>query len=472
MIALVAWLGLVGALAVRGGNEHAVEPIDPDAMVLGPSQERWMGIFFQDQQVGFAVRRTSPVEGGSTLFEGRSQFQVATFGKLQQVSTAGTALVDPSGVLERFDFIMLADQVRLVARGEVAGQEIVMEIDQAGETSILRFPISKPPQVGMSLEGAIRRQDLRVGHSFAVPYFDPLTLAEGEMRFDVTDVEVMASGEEAYWLKARFGEIETRSLITPSGETLRQEGSLGMSMVRMTAKEAQVLSGGEPIDLIDASAVPLEPGQTRLDSPRQTRVLKVRVKGVSVDKIPSNPPHQVVTGDTVRIETPLALELPAQPFIRDVPGQWLKREIIGPELQPRPPEWTESSPALGLLSALDPYNLRSTPTIPAQHRDWQYFGVLAETAMSTLRSLSRWPAPSGLSPGSRPAWSTQTESDPAEHSTTMPGPRYSWALMWAGWLSTQPSARCPPMRPTSSWSKATWTVKSRSSAWSDAYVWS
>jgi hypothetical protein len=371
MIALVAWLGLVGALAVRGGNEHAVEPIDPDAMVLGPSQERWMGIFFQDQQVGFAVRRTSPVEGGSTLFEGRSQFQVATFGKLQQVSTAGTALVDPSGVLERFDFIMLADQVRLVARGEVAGQEIVMEIDQAGETSILRFPISKPPQVGMSLEGAIRRQDLRVGHSFAVPYFDPLTLAEGEMRFDVTDVEVMASGEEAYWLKARFGEIETRSLITPSGETLRQEGSLGMSMVRMTAKEAQVLSGGEPIDLIDASAVPLEPGQTRLDSPRQTRVLKVRVKGVSVDKIPSNPPHQVVTGDTVRIETPLALELPAQPFIRDVPGQWLKREIIGPELQPRPPEWTESSPALGLLSALDPYNLRSTPTIPAQHREIQ-----------------------------------------------------------------------------------------------------
>ena len=213
MLALVAWLGLAGAVVWQGEPNQTVRAIQTEALTLGPSQERWMGIFFQDQHVGFAVRRSAEVSEGGMLYEGRSQFQVATFGKLQQVTTAGTALVDASGALERFDFLMLADQVRLVARGEVHDREIVMEIDQAGETSVMRFSVDRPPQVGVSLEGAIRRQELFVGHSFSVPYFDPLTLADGEMTFQVTDVEVLASGEEAYWLTSRFGEVQTRSLV-------------------------------------------------------------------------------------------------------------------------------------------------------------------------------------------------------------------------------------------------------------------
>ena len=330
-----------------------------------------MGIFFQEQHVGFAVQRTSPIDGGGTLYEGRSQFQVATFGKLQKVTTAGTALVDSAGVLERFDFLMLADQVRLVARGEVHDREIVMEIDQAGETSVLRFPVTQRPQVGMSIEGVIRQQELAVGHTFSVPYFDPLTLADGEMSFTVTDVVVLPGGEEAYWMEARFGEILTRTLVTPAGETLRQEGAMGMSMVRMKAKEAQQIAGGEPVDLISASAVPLEPAQARIKAPRTTRQLRVQVSGVPADRIPHEPPLQRVEGDVVWIEAPLRLELPSNPFIRDIPPQWLDRDPLGPELEARPPEWLESSPALALLADLDPKYLETTLTLPVHHPEIQ-----------------------------------------------------------------------------------------------------
>ena len=176
-LAVVLWLVLASVLIGDGGNDRLVRAIDPKALVLGPSQERWMGILFDDQHVGFSVSRSASIEGGGMLFEGRSQFRVATFGKIQQVTTAGTALVNATGALEQFDFVMLADQVRLVARGEVKGREIVMEVDQAGETSTLRFDVSAPPHVGMSLESAIRRQELAVGLKFSVPYFDPLTLS-------------------------------------------------------------------------------------------------------------------------------------------------------------------------------------------------------------------------------------------------------------------------------------------------------
>ena len=369
--ALAAWLALAGLMIVEGTQPEVVQAIDPEALVLGPGQERWMGIFFQEQHVGFTVQRTSPIDGGGTLYEGRSQFQVATFGKLQQVNTAGTALVDSAGVLQRFDFLMLADQVRLVARGEVHDREVVMEIDQAGETSVLRFPVARPPQVGMSIEGIIRQQELSVGHTFSVPYFDPLTLADGDMHFTVTDVEVLPSGEEAYWMEARFGEIRTRTLVTPAGETLRQEGALGLSMVRMTAEEATQISGGDPVDLISASAVPLEPRSARIAHPRTTRKLRVIIAGVPADRIPHEPPLQHVEGNVVWIEAPIRAELASLPFIRDVPPQWLNRDPLGPELVAQPPDWLESSPALDLLSELDPQYLGTTPTLPVLHPEIQ-----------------------------------------------------------------------------------------------------
>jgi hypothetical protein len=332
-IAIAVWLSLASMLIVKGDTEHLVQSIDPAALRLGPSQERWMGIFFEDQQIGFSVSRSASIADGGTLFEGRSQFRIATFGKIQQVTTAGTAIVGADGALQRFDFLMLADQVRLVARGEVKDRELVMEVDQAGETSTLSFPISRPPHVGMSLESAIRRQELAVGLKFTTPYFDPLTLAEGEMEFEVVDVEIFDGGEEAYWLTSKFSGVETRILVTPAGETLRQEGALGMRMVRMTAEDAQNISGEAP-DLISLSAVPFKGSLTNA---RSTRFFSARFAGIEARQIVAQPPMQRVVGDTVTVDMPMLIEIPVSPI-----------SALPPDFEPgdEPPPYLGSSPTL------------------------------------------------------------------------------------------------------------------------------
>jgi len=332
--AIVVWLALAGMLVIDGDSEHFVQSINPEALRLGPSQERWMGILFEDQQVGFSVSRSAAIAAGGTLFESRSQFRIATFGKIQQVTTAGTAVVGADGALERFDFLMLADQVRLVARGEIKGNELVMEVDQAGETSTLSFPITKPPHVGMSLESAIRRQELAVGLKFTTPYFDPLTLAEGEMEFEVVDVEIFDGGEEAYWLTSKFSDVETRTLVTPAGETLRQEGAIGMRMVRMTAEDAQRISDEPPKDLIALSAVPFKGSLTNA---RATRLFSARFSGVEARQIVAQPPMQRVDGDTVTVDMPMLIEIPTLP-ISALPADF--------EQGDEPPVYLGSSPTL------------------------------------------------------------------------------------------------------------------------------
>ncbi|MEL6344665.1 MAG: transglutaminase-like domain-containing protein [Myxococcota bacterium] len=290
-------------------------PLTAEALATGPSAERWNGVFFEDQHVGFTVNRTTPVAGDGRLYESRSSFRIASFGQLQDVVTAGAALTDGGGQLRQFDFFMTAGGVRLVARGEVSGNLITMEVDQAGETTQLEFPVTDPPHVSLSLEDAIRRTELSVGTAFTVPYFDPVTLSQGEMTLRVEGIEVVGNGEEAYWIRSRMGDIETRALVLPTGETLRQEGALGMSLVRMTAEEAtDIPTADAPVDLISLSAVSLV---GTLSSPRDLDRIVLHIQGVDPERIRHEPPLQVREGDRVTVSMPMLLEMPTLPVASD-----------------------------------------------------------------------------------------------------------------------------------------------------------
>ena len=332
VVGLVVFFGLCAVQLVDAQTETHLVPLSAEALTTTDGNERWNGVFFQDQHVGFTVTRSTPVTTGGTLYESRSSFRVATFGQLQEVVTAGAALTDAEGDLRRFDFFMAAGNVHLVARGEVAGDQIVMEVDQAGETSTIEFDIDDPPHVSLSIEEVIRRTELSVGLKFAVPYFDPVTLSQGDMEMKVEEVEILENGEEAYWIRSRMGDIETRSLVTPAGETLRQEGALGLSLVRMSPDLAiDIPATEEPVDLIALSAVPLK-GQ--LNNARTARKLTLQIRGVEPDRVRHEPPLQTLSGDEVTVDIPLLLELPDLPVVDDSEPEWLAATFTLPVTHP------------------------------------------------------------------------------------------------------------------------------------------
>ena len=214
-LALVAFIGLAAALVLGQEERTELVALDASSLDLGPGQERWYGVFFQDQHVGFTVTRTSQTEDGSTLHETRSSFRVATFGKLQEVITAGAALSDPQA--SSASTSSASGDVRLSARGAVEGKQIHMEVNQAGETTALSFDVERPPRVSQSLEALLRNTELR-RQAPGSPYFD-LTLADGEMELVVESVEVLEGGEEAK-LRTEFAGMEPRPdhpRATPSG---------------------------------------------------------------------------------------------------------------------------------------------------------------------------------------------------------------------------------------------------------------
>ena len=204
-----------------------------------------------------------------------------------------------------------------------------MEINQAGEKSELTFDVQNPPHVSLSLEAALRQQELPLEKVFSIPYFDPITLNQQDMVFRVTDSEILENGEEAWWLQSSFGGMVTRTLIDANGAMLRQEGgAMGLSVVRMSPEKAQAIpTGGDDVDLIALSAVPLK---GKLKEPRSKTSLVVDVSGVDAQKITHQPPLQHNRKYRVTIQIPDVSLLEDEEIATTPDNQYLEETLTIP----------------------------------------------------------------------------------------------------------------------------------------------
>ena len=200
---IVAWVALAGSFLLRRPDQTHLVPIDVQALAQGALTEDWMGIYFQDQKVGFAVTGTTGTTDGRRIIQNRSSFRMLAFGEVNEIVTAGTALVDQQSRLQRFDFFMSADPVNISARGEVRDGELAIEVFQAGESQLITIPMAEAPQISMTLGPYLSEAsegDLREGLRFEVPYFDPASLAQDVMILEVVDTEILPDGNEAFWV--------------------------------------------------------------------------------------------------------------------------------------------------------------------------------------------------------------------------------------------------------------------------------
>jgi len=346
-LAVGTWLVLVGFSLKQDDNAHLLPVLDAAALSSAPGEERWTGIYFQGEPVGYAMTRESASKDGGLFIEQQSRFRLATMGQLQDVVTAGAALLTKDHALARFDFVLSADPVHLVARGEVRPQGLVIEVLQGEQSHTLELPLSERPHIALSLGPSLAGREYTVGESFSVPYFDPVTLAQAEMTLRVVDVELLVNAEEAYWLERTFQGMTSRMLITPAGEVIREESAMGLSLQRMGREEALALvEAAKPVDMVRMTAIKLK---KPLPKARRLAVTQLKVSGVPIERLRAYPPIQHVEGDVVTIRMPLMAEIPREPLNIPLPEQaaFLEHTIFlpteHPEIQAKAAELVEGA---------------------------------------------------------------------------------------------------------------------------------
>lgn len=325
VLAIASWVVLAGVtLFGEDGAGETFVPIDVEALVQGALSEEWMGIYVEDQKVGYAFTGTASTVDGGRVIQGRSFQRMHLFGEDREIIQAGVAVVDAENQLQRFDVMISSDAVQLSARGEVRGSTVLLEIVQAGEASTLELELDQPPQIGLTLGGYLSQAsegDMREGMSFEVPYFSPTSLSQSTMTLRVVDTEILPDGSEAFWVEREFEGIITRALVNRGGDTLREEmsaGGLPIWSVRETREQAvDMPDDADPVDFIALSAVTLK---GRLEDPRARMSLTLGVTGVGAENLLHEPPLQTVDGDRITISIPLREELPSLPRAEEDPA--------------------------------------------------------------------------------------------------------------------------------------------------------
>jgi transglutaminase-like putative cysteine protease len=302
-LVLVAWVAQMGLLVRRAWSSSPVA-LAADLAQYGSSAQ-WRGIYYRGDKIGFSVGQTTPTDDGYEIRED-GRLQMMLLGSTASVRLATRASVDRAFNLRSFSFSLDPGTGPTEVRGTLDGRRLDLTIKtSSGERRETR-ELAEPLALSLSLPRALAARGLRPGDTVHVAVFDPATLRNAPMTFEVQAREVVRSAGRpvpAFRVEGRLGGITTRSWITDVGEVVREESPMGLLVVRETPEQARTLAvpGAIQADLLAAAAlVPATP--RRIDDPTTVARLAVRIDDLSgLDPADLQGAGQTATGGAIEV---------------------------------------------------------------------------------------------------------------------------------------------------------------------------
>jgi hypothetical protein len=240
-------------------------------------RQEWLGIYARGQKVGYASMEISG-DGEGFLVEERAMIRLNLLGIPREVRTEARLRTDSTFTLRSFRTSLESGPTRFEMDGEVRPDALVVEIRSAGRSRTHEISLQEPPWLAQNLRYFLFQRPLHVGARFQVPLFDPLTLVSQPLEIIVEAREgETRDGKDfpVYRLLYSWNGLQSRAWVSEAGETLREEGFGGFSLVQ-ESREVALTKGwpvGKGMDFMQASAVPVE---TQLAAPRELSYLKIR----------------------------------------------------------------------------------------------------------------------------------------------------------------------------------------------------
>jgi transglutaminase superfamily protein len=340
------WAGVMGLLLVRSG---ALTPARARIVRPLPAEPRdeWHAIYAGDRKIGYSHRTRRPTTDGFEI-EADTSMQLAMMGTSQTVRTRLSADTDRALVLRRFRFHLRSGTIDFAVDGVVRGGVVAIDSPTLGQQTI-PLPKDVPLALSETVQDMLGVERIETGQSYRYTIIDPATAGPASISLRIGPLEsvTLPSGERrAYRIDEEYQGTTFRLWMDPDGTVLKEEGPLGLTIVReIDGRTAMAgLEGG--VDLAEAAAIPV--GRA-IESPREARRLRLRVSRAPASTTLSFPPRQRAQGDRVVIETEdpasfrsfevperdprFADDLAATPFLQigDASVQQAAREAAGSE---------------------------------------------------------------------------------------------------------------------------------------------
>ncbi len=292
-IRALKWHHVAGALVLGvfffllymrvGGQETLlIGPTGPEAPAVpgGEGREVWMDILQGGRKIGY-THRSLFREDGAWRFVDTMVMRVNTMGVVQGLAISSRGRLKADLTLSSFAMDLSSNLFRFAARGEVRGRRLVLWAGPPGEMRRYDLVLKEAPYLGVSVLPAAWGAARGKG-SASLSVFDPATLGVRPVKIKILGEETLQIGGKPLRLTkvaVDFMGSPQYAWVDRDGEIYREEGALGLALVRTTREEAlRPLPEAPAADLTLAASVPVDGA---LPDPARLTVLTVAVEGVS-----------------------------------------------------------------------------------------------------------------------------------------------------------------------------------------------
>ncbi|MDP3773773.1 MAG: transglutaminase-like domain-containing protein [Gemmatimonadales bacterium] len=331
---VVAWLAGLGLLLKREYFKSSTIRLAEAATRVGPGASYYT-LSMGGGPIGYAastVDTIGPTSPGDTTTPGvRVQdvvvIDIEALGSIQRVELTTDILLTRALHVRSFQGSLNSEAARMIARGSVEGDSVlVLEIDAGGSRPSrqrirLERPIILPAMLPLQLAFG---GELRIGRTYRLRMFDPIAFTEREVAVQVQAESTLIVPDSALkdpatgrWVVARedtvhawkvaeeTGGIITESWIDDQGSIVRAVSPVGFRMER-TAFELAVenwrrnrgaarVAAGQNSDIIQSTAI-----AANLElAPEALTTLRVRLGNVTLQGFDLGGGRQRLAGDTL-----------------------------------------------------------------------------------------------------------------------------------------------------------------------------
>jgi hypothetical protein len=286
IVCAALFLGLLGIKAgwwqrVRGAPN--VQQTSP-ALPQGPqAKDVWINILQGGHKIGFGHEELVPTDAGIDLRQ-RLQMRLKTLGLVQDIRMHTEAALTHEYALKTFSFRLQSGSFRTKIEGEASPDGLRLTTTAGGDTRQSLVPAEMPIYLPAGVTAALGGMSPAPGDEVRYPFFDPASMGQATLQARYVGDETITIGgrdQPARHWKLYFKGANQSVWLAHSGEVLKEEGVLGISLERTTRDDALLPAATSPVDdLIQLAAIipdrPISHVETR------TR-LQVEIQGIPHD---------------------------------------------------------------------------------------------------------------------------------------------------------------------------------------------
>ena len=290
----LAWFGLG-----RAGCRPAGSTIKHRALA---ESEQWHGIYYQDQKIGYSVTLTRVLPDGGQAVSNKALMRLLLMGEVRQVSTTLNYDLDKDYQLTGFEFKM-GGAAEISVKGLVKGRRLALSIISNGQSQSAEMDIPGSITMPEALEPMLTGKSLVPGKVYDFSVFDPASMSVVPLSVKVIGPDSLLL--ENKWIQATklevsFSGSKSQAWVDTLGQTIKENGPLGITLIRQTKEQALMLPEDFPeMDMLSSIAVPALKGE--LQKPRETERMVIAVSGISLKDLDVSGGRQTITGGLKQI---------------------------------------------------------------------------------------------------------------------------------------------------------------------------